>query len=650
MQLEMCIHINVPLAATNGSFGKIRAVLLLCAVLLATCPGRVGAQGRLDILHSNTCPTRIAMGPDDLLLVSDAYVGAVFFYDATLQLTGELKGLDHPLGVGMDAAGRTYVGNDGRDTMEIYLPDGTLFGAFGQGLVEMPNDLAFDQSGNLYVADSRRNVVWVFDDGGHLLRTIGAPGTGPGELSFPSAVTVGSFVTTNGVVVSEVFVADQSNARIQIFDLDGNFKRTIGSRASEFSWKGRFAILQDIALDDLYRVHALDSELQMVQILHATSGSYITNYGTVVGQLNLPLDLAVSAAGRVLVANNGRQRVEVLYTNEVPQVALLPAQVAETLPPGAVVGTLQLTPVSGASNGFVLVAGFGDADNAAFSVAGSNLLTTAVFDHEQTPLRQIRIKAVNSNFVNLCYGTPLLVTVGNVNEAPTRLATDAHRVPENSAPGTPVAGLITEDPDAGDTFTYQFASGEGDGGNVLFGLAGSNLVVAGALDYESATGHTVRIAATDAGGLSVTNVLAISVTDVGEITDADTDGDGIPDWWEFENTGWETNMLAGADADSDGFLNLEEWIALTDPENPSDHFLIVSSEAYAPSGGGAPVLRWRSADQRVYDIEWATNLLTPFTVLATNLPATPPMNAFTGSVDYGLQGAGYYRVRVRTSP
>lgn len=45
----------------------------------------------------------------------------------------------------------------------------------------------------------------------------------------------------------------------------------------------------------------------------------------------------------------------------------------------------------------------------------------------------------------------------------------------------------------------------------------------------------------------------------------DRDEDGIPDWWEIVHFGGPTNAVASADDDQDGFTNLEEYIADTDP-------------------------------------------------------------------------------------
>jgi hypothetical protein len=67
----------------------------------------------LAVNHANNYPTRLALGPNGQLFVSDPKVKSVFIYDANLQLKGELKGLYSPLGVAVDSAGFIYVGNAG---------------------------------------------------------------------------------------------------------------------------------------------------------------------------------------------------------------------------------------------------------------------------------------------------------------------------------------------------------------------------------------------------------------------------------------------------------------------------------------------------------------------------------------------------------
>jgi len=78
-----------------------------------------------------------------------------------------------------------------------------------------PIALALDADA-LYVVDAQDCAVKVFSKDGQFRRSIGRKGHGPGELSFPSGVSV---------LGGEVFVADKSNRRIQVFDREG---RAIG--------------------------------------------------------------------------------------------------------------------------------------------------------------------------------------------------------------------------------------------------------------------------------------------------------------------------------------------------------------------------------------------------------------------------------------
>ena len=104
------------------------------------------------------------------------------------------------------------------------------------------------------------------------------------------------------------------------------------------------------------------------------------------------------------------------------------------------------------------------------------------------------------------------INVTNGNEAPTDLALSANTVAENSANGTVVGQLSAVDPDASDTATYSLVDNAGG----RFAINGSNIVVAGALDYESATSHQVTVRVTDSAGNTYDEVFTINVTNVNE--------------------------------------------------------------------------------------------------------------------------------------
>src|SRR5262249_19684258 len=81
----------------------------------------------------------------------------------------------------------------------------------------------------------------------------------------------------------------------------------------------------------------------------------------------------------------------------------------------------------------------------------------------------------------------------STNQPPTDLALSSNSVAENSPNGTVVGSLLATDPDAGETFTYSLQSNPGN----LFAISGSNLVVNGALDYETLQSQAITVRVTD---------------------------------------------------------------------------------------------------------------------------------------------------------
>jgi len=89
-------------------------------------------------------------------------------------------------------------------------------------------------------------------------------------------------------------------------------------------------------------------------------------------------------------------------------------------------------------------------------------------------------------------------------------------VAENQPAGTAVGVLGVTDPDPGDSHTFTLVPGTGSAGNGSFTIVGSTLRTAAALDHESTPTLSVRVRATDTGGLSFEKEFTVTVTDVGE--------------------------------------------------------------------------------------------------------------------------------------
>jgi hypothetical protein len=96
-------------------------------------------------------------------------------------------------------------------------PRGLPGAGLQQDVFQRPSDVAWDSTGNIFVADGFGNArVAKFDKNGKFVKSWGSRGNGQGQ-----------FNTVHGIVVdaqNNVYVADAGNRRIQVFDDDGNFK------------------------------------------------------------------------------------------------------------------------------------------------------------------------------------------------------------------------------------------------------------------------------------------------------------------------------------------------------------------------------------------------------------------------------------------
>jgi len=259
--------------------------------------------------------------------ITDALTGSLFIYDEFLVPKGEIKGLNRPLGVAVDAQGRILIGNNGRANVEVFdLATGDLLAVFGQGIVTTPNAITVDDFGYIYVTDSRSNTVKVFDPAYNHVRTIGRPGEGEADLMFPidTEVVVSSGGGTGNVY--EVFVADQGNDRIQVFDLEGNWQRSItfaGTDGVGCSWftgvceipgAPPFYHVTAIDTDSLGQLYVVDSFSGVVFIFDAADGSYkglYGEYGTAPGQLRVPTDVLISPTDMAIVLAGDGDRIEI---------------------------------------------------------------------------------------------------------------------------------------------------------------------------------------------------------------------------------------------------------------------------------------------------------------------------------------------------
>ncbi|GAA5119152.1 hypothetical protein GCM10023212_10810 [Luteolibacter yonseiensis] len=95
----------------------------------------------------------------------------------------------------------------------------------------------------------------------------------------------------------------------------------------------------------------------------------------------------------------------------------------------------------------------------------------------------------------------------------------------------------------------------------------------------------------------------------------DSDKDGIPDWWEEQNTGNRTGMSPTADSDGDGKNNLAEYVAGLNPLDPASRFEIRTSQMTTDAQGPLFQVRWKTVPNRLYKVFTTGNLGEPWSTV-----------------------------------
>lgn len=217
-----------------------------------------------------------------------------------------------PAGLAMDWEMNIYVVDSKRRQVIVYDSLGLYQRAVGDPKdLERPTGVAVSRDGErIYVIDrsyneSDQHRVIVYDKAGNKLQVIGSRGDGEGQFNVP----LQGAVAPDGTL----YVLDSGNFRVEAFDRDGKFLRSFGNPGKEF---GNFARPRGIAVDDDGLVYVTDASFNNFQIFNP-DGQLLLAIGqssreSNPGQYGMLNGIAVDETGRVYVVDQLYNKVEVI--------------------------------------------------------------------------------------------------------------------------------------------------------------------------------------------------------------------------------------------------------------------------------------------------------------------------------------------------
>ena len=193
--------------------------------------------------------------------------------------------LKKPINVAVDDSGNIFVTDTIRKEVLMYDASGSFVRAYGKGIVKKPVDVAVDGT-DLYILDLGDSDIKIVDRAsGELQRKIGNQEGEPVRIAMPTNLTFDK----NG----QIYITNISLGNVVKIDKDGHFLASIGKLGDAF---GEFTRPKGVAVGEGDRLYVVDGGTQNVQ-LFSESGRLLMFFGDPPlreGALNLPVAVAVT--------------------------------------------------------------------------------------------------------------------------------------------------------------------------------------------------------------------------------------------------------------------------------------------------------------------------------------------------------------------
>ena len=405
-------------------------------------------------------------------------------------------------------------------------------------LVNKPSDAVADAAGNIYIADTNNHRIRRVDTAG-VITTIAGDGTG-GYTGDGGPAAMARINTPLGLAFDasgNLYIADASNVAIRKIDTAGVITTVAGTPGSAgFSGDGGPATMaqidnpHDLVFDSQGNLYIADANNHRVRRVDA-DGTITTVAGTgtagfrgdggvpTAAQLNSPRGLAVDSLDNLYIVDGSNFRVRKVTLPAASISSTSPAALAESNLDGATIVVALRNAVfeAGATAAdFELVTTIAGVSIASVSSGGRTATLTLASTADLTAEAELAVKVLAAGHSGSVALTTGMVRVASVAGWPP----PDGGPPPNRAPEVAAAlEAVVLDPGGAVAIDLSRVFREPDGDDLAYAAASTNLEVAAVSLSDStlrvAAGRagraTVTVSATDPDGLSASSGFVVSV-------------------------------------------------------------------------------------------------------------------------------------------
>lgn len=284
-----------------------------------------------------TAPVDVASTGKGKVYVTDSGLRQVLVLDLVKHEVRELSSIamadgnerafGAPYGITLDADGRLYVCDIIAKRVEVFdAQERHLFTLYDPDFGR-PTSVAVDLAREtIYVVDTAKHRLVLFDMQGKFLGYRGERGTEPGQFNFPTDVDIDR--------EGNMFVLDALNARVQVFDATGQFLWMFGERGTA---EGSFEIPKNLAVAETGQVYVTDALAHKVvifshegELLLRIGGRSVVRKGVSPGGFYMPRGIDIDEEGGLWVVdslNRGLHHFQFLNPKYLSEHPIDPAQI-----------------------------------------------------------------------------------------------------------------------------------------------------------------------------------------------------------------------------------------------------------------------------------------------------------------------------------